>query len=118
MALSASGSGRGTVPVLDTDSAAFGDNAEQPYLPTSIEGTTVPEEFAVNDLVELRTESKFNRSLFRIKDIDGPEITLGQLSDRTGEYIGVDTLLNIDDPEDADELMRARPEVVAEYPHA
>lgn len=76
------------------------------------------EEWAVNDLVELRSEALHNPSLFRIKDIDGPEITLGQLSSDTGAYIGVDTLIDTDDPEDVAELIRARPEILAQYPHA
>lgn len=69
--------------------------------------------FRLGDLVQLDAEYKQigNPSLFRIRDITGNTATLGQLSDDRDEYIGVDTSIDLDDPD----LVRPYPEVLAMY---
>lgn len=71
----------------------------------------------VGDLVQLRTEAQWNPSLFRIKTATSKKLVLGQLSDRTDEYIGLDTAIDLTDPEDAAEVIAASEEILAEYPH-
>lgn len=71
--------------------------------------------FRLGDLVELQSEAQWNHSLFRIIDIQSSTIILGQLS-HDGSIIGVDTAIDMTDPEDRSELVHARPEILAEYP--
>jgi hypothetical protein len=69
--------------------------------------------WAAGDLAQLDYEYKFqnNPSLFRIRSIINGIATLGQLSDRSDNYLGVDTTIAVDDPD----LVRPYPEVLAQY---
>ncbi len=73
------------------------------------------EGFTVGDLVQLDSEYKHvgNPSLFRIRSIAGGKAILGQLSDSSDGYIGVDTEVDLEDPD----LVRPYPEVLQMYPH-
>ncbi len=70
--------------------------------------------FQVRELVQLDSEYRVhgNPSLFRIRSIKGNTATLGQLSDTSNRYVGVDTTIDLDDPD----LVRPYPEVLAMYP--
>lgn len=70
--------------------------------------------FQVRDLAQIDSEYKElgNPSLFRIRSIRGNTATLGQLSDNSDRYLGVDTTIDLDDPD----LVRPYPEVLAMYP--
>ncbi|ORW08554.1 MULTISPECIES: hypothetical protein [Mycolicibacter] len=72
--------------------------------------------FKVGDLVQLDHEYRVmgNPSLFRIRSITAGKALLGQLSDRTDGYIGIDTEVDLSDPE----LVAPYPEVLAMYPRA
>lgn len=69
--------------------------------------------FQVQDLVQIDSEYKevHNPSLFRIRSIKGNTATLGQLSDTSNRYLGVDTTIDLDDPD----LVRPYPEILAMY---
>jgi len=69
--------------------------------------------FQVQDLVQIDSEYKEvgNPSLFRIRSIKGNTATLGQLSDTSNRYLGVDTTIDLDDPD----LVRPYPEILAIY---
>ncbi|OBK36965.1 hypothetical protein A5658_04710 [Mycobacterium sp. 1245111.1] len=58
--------------------------------------------WAVGDLVQLDYEYKIqnNPALFRIRSIVHGIATLGQLSTDSDEYLGVDTTVAVDDPDD------------------
>lgn len=70
--------------------------------------------FKVGDLVQLDHEYKAmgNPSLFRIRGISGGTAVLGQLSESGNAYIGIDTEVEVDDPD----LVTPYPEVLAMYP--
>lgn len=69
--------------------------------------------FARGDLVQIKSEYEVhgNPSLFRIRQITGGKARLGQLSDTSDDYVGVDTWIDIDDPE----LIAPHPEILRMY---
>lgn len=73
--------------------------------------------YSVGDLVELASETDWNPSLFRIREVTDEHIILGQLSDISQEYAGIDTCITIADPEEMAELVPATAERLAIYPN-
>lgn len=69
--------------------------------------------FAEGDLVQLKTEYEVhgNPSLFRIRTITGRQARLGQLSSTSDGFVGVDTWIDLDDPE----LIAPHPEILRQY---
>ncbi len=58
-------------------------------------------QFKVKDLVQLKDEYEVmgNASLFRIRSIANGKAILGQLDTDSNRYLGVDTEIDIDDPQ-------------------
>ncbi|WP_071288725.1 hypothetical protein [Mycolicibacterium llatzerense] len=58
-------------------------------------------QFKVKDLVQLKDEYEVmgNASLFRIRSIANGKAVLGQLDTDSNRYLGVDTEIDIDDPQ-------------------
>ncbi|TLH48579.1 hypothetical protein [Mycolicibacterium aubagnense] len=73
--------------------------------------------FKVDDLVQLRSEAQWNPSLFRIKSATAKQLVLGQLSDSSDGYVGLDTAVDLTDPESAADVIAAGPEILAQYPN-
>lgn len=73
--------------------------------------------FKAGDLVQLRSEAQWNPSLFRIRSATSKQLVLGQLSDTSSRYIGVDTSVDLTDPESAADVIAASPEILALYPN-
>lgn len=71
--------------------------------------------FKVGELVQLGGEytEMGNPSLFRIRSIAKGKAVLGQLSDTTNAYIGIDTEVELDDPD----LVAPHSKVLAMYPN-
>lgn len=70
-------------------------------------------QFKVKDLVQIKDEYEImgNPSLFRIRSISRGKAILGQLDTDSNRYLGVDTEIDIDDPQ----LIKPHPEVLAMY---
>ncbi len=69
--------------------------------------------FSRGDLVQLRQEYEVmgNPSLFRIRRINKGVSVLGQLSPESDGYCGVDTAIELDDPD----LISPHPEILEMY---
>lgn len=69
--------------------------------------------FKRGDLVQLREEYEVHRnpSLFRIRRIHNGVAQLGQLSDDSDDYCGLDTSVALDDPD----LIEPHPEILQMY---
>lgn len=69
--------------------------------------------FSRGDLVQLREEYEVggNPSLFRIRSIDNGVAVLGQLSPDHDRYCGIDTTIELDDPD----LIEPHPEILEMY---
>lgn len=69
--------------------------------------------FSRGDLVQLRYEYEVigNPSLFRIRRINKGVAVLGQLDPDSDAYCGIDTTVEVDDPD----LIAPRPEILQMY---
>ena len=68
--------------------------------------------FKLGDLVQLKWEHELgNPSCFRIREIRGAQAVLGQLSPDSDEYCGLDTVVDLGDPD----LIEPYPEILEMY---